>query len=312
MNRVTAPPHTLRTDMQDIAEQNSAEQARSEQDLQAPTQAGVALTPRQAEAVMRVIEAAPGVRRRHHFFVWTQSQLQPLLPHLLLVCGAYQRYSGEVKFEAFHGTVLAPALLALLTQRNGALLGALTTQWIDGGGTALVVPANRMLGEAQVQALQWQTECGVQDWLVLGVARPQRPAEIESLFVFGAPARPACSAQKLRYAELLLPHLHSTWQRVQAAEVALQTDVLPAQTAAGRSPTLASNITERERQILAWARNGKSNLQIGVGLGISPLTVKNHIQKILRKLGANNRAQAVALAMARDLLDSPVENKRLR
>ena len=56
-------------------------------------------------------------------------------------------------------------------------------------------------------------------------------------------------------------------------------------------------VTERECQILCWVRDGNNNQQIGEALGISPLTVKNHIQKILRKLGAANRAQAVAMAM---------------
>jgi DNA-binding NarL/FixJ family response regulator len=49
-------------------------------------------------------------------------------------------------------------------------------------------------------------------------------------------------------------------------------------------------------------REGKSNPQIGLHLGISPLTVKNHVQKLLHKLGATNRAQAVAIAMAQHLL----------
>ena len=51
-------------------------------------------------------------------------------------------------------------------------------------------------------------------------------------------------------------------------------------------------------------REGKSNQQIGDQLGISVLTVKNHVQKILRKLGASNRAQAVAMAMTQNLLGS--------
>jgi len=38
-------------------------------------------------------------------------------------------------------------------------------------------------------------------------------------------------------------------------------------------------------------------------LNISPFTVKNHVQKILRKLGAANRAQALACAMNQHLLD---------
>ena len=35
---------------------------------------------------------------------------------------------------------------------------------------------------------------------------------------------------------------------------------------------------------------------------ISPLTVKNHVQKILRKLGASNRAQAVSKAISLGLI----------
>ena len=61
-------------------------------------------------------------------------------------------------------------------------------------------------------------------------------------------------------------------------------------------------VTPREVQILAWVREGKNNQEIGMALGISALTVKNHVQKILRKLGASNRAHAVALAMQFRLL----------
>jgi DNA-binding CsgD family transcriptional regulator len=61
-------------------------------------------------------------------------------------------------------------------------------------------------------------------------------------------------------------------------------------------------VTAREAQILSWVRAGMNNQQIGVELGISALTVKNHVQKILRKLGASNRAHAVALAMQWRLL----------
>jgi DNA-binding NarL/FixJ family response regulator len=42
---------------------------------------------------------------------------------------------------------------------------------------------------------------------------------------------------------------------------------------------------------------GLSNVAIGGKLAISPLTVKNHMQKILRKLHVRNRTQAAALEM---------------
>jgi len=56
-------------------------------------------------------------------------------------------------------------------------------------------------------------------------------------------------------------------------------------------------LTERERGILRWVYLGKSNGEIGAILNISSLTVKNHMQKILRKLNVVNRAQAVGKAL---------------
>ena len=48
---------------------------------------------------------------------------------------------------------------------------------------------------------------------------------------------------------------------------------------------------------------GKSNYEIGTILGISPLTVKNHVQKILRKLNVQNRTHAVGRALELHILD---------
>jgi FixJ family two-component response regulator len=39
---------------------------------------------------------------------------------------------------------------------------------------------------------------------------------------------------------------------------------------------------------------GRTNLQIAAALDISPFTVKNHVQRIFRKIGVTNRTQAAA------------------
>jgi DNA-binding CsgD family transcriptional regulator len=39
---------------------------------------------------------------------------------------------------------------------------------------------------------------------------------------------------------------------------------------------------------------GRTNLEIAAALGISPFTVKNHVQRIFRKVGVTNRTQAAA------------------
>lgn len=56
-------------------------------------------------------------------------------------------------------------------------------------------------------------------------------------------------------------------------------------------------LTAREIQILSYIANGNTNKQVAYVLGISEQTIKNHISAILRKLNANDRAHAVAMAI---------------
>jgi len=61
--------------------------------------------------------------------------------------------------------------------------------------------------------------------------------------------------------------------------------------------TVTAPLTHRETQILNYIAEGNSNKQIARILGISEQTIKNHVSSILRKLNANDRAHAVALAI---------------
>lgn len=266
---------------------------------------GLNLTPPQGEAVLRLVEAAPLVWRRHQFFIWSQGPLHALLPHELLVCGAYLRQQRSLSFFVFQSVVLSPAVLGVLKDGNSALMRTLTAAWVQGHGRAALLDGSRLPAEAQSQWQQLAQELGSSHLLVHGVARPQRPSEIESFFIFSGVEQGRSAAERTRHAELLMPYLHSIWRRVQVSELELNgsaadTQKMPPPRVATPQATLRV-LTQRECEILLWAREGKSNLQIGEGLGISALTVKNHIQKILRKLGASNRAHAVALAMAQDL-----------
>jgi DNA-binding CsgD family transcriptional regulator len=64
------------------------------------------------------------------------------------------------------------------------------------------------------------------------------------------------------------------------------------------------SVTDREAEILRWIRDGKTNDDIAEILEVSPYTVKNHIQKILRKMGVENRSHAVARAISLGILGS--------
>lgn len=72
-----------------------------------------------------------------------------------------------------------------------------------------------------------------------------------------------------------------------------------------RSPRGAGPLTPREREVLQLVAQGLPGKQIAGALGISERTVKFHTAGLIRKLGADNRAQAVAVAAQRGLLDTP-------
>ena len=61
--------------------------------------------------------------------------------------------------------------------------------------------------------------------------------------------------------------------------------------------TIIAPLTRRETQILNYVAEGNTNKQIADILGISEQTIKSHVSAILRKLNANDRAHAVALAI---------------
>jgi len=61
-------------------------------------------------------------------------------------------------------------------------------------------------------------------------------------------------------------------------------------------------LSRREQEVLQLLAQGLANKQIARALTISERTVKFHVTSIFNKLGADNRAQAVALAAQRHLL----------
>jgi DNA-binding NarL/FixJ family response regulator len=67
---------------------------------------------------------------------------------------------------------------------------------------------------------------------------------------------------------------------------------------------IVAPLTNRETQILNYIAEGNTNKQIAHTLGISEQTIKSHVSAILRKLNANDRAHAVALAIRKSWISA--------
>ena len=53
------------------------------------------------------------------------------------------------------------------------------------------------------------------------------------------------------------------------------------------------SLTPREREVMRWVSEGKSNWETAVIIGCAEETVKKHLQKIYRRLQVGNRVAAV-------------------
>ncbi len=55
-------------------------------------------------------------------------------------------------------------------------------------------------------------------------------------------------------------------------------------------------LTRREADVLLWISRGQTNAEIGASLGISPRTVKKHLEHVYRKLNVKTRLTAAVRA----------------
>jgi two-component system, NarL family, response regulator LiaR len=120
------------------------------------------------------------------------------------------------------------------------------------------------------------------------------PSEVRRAMAAGA----AGFLLKNASAQELVTVIHTTQrgQRVMAPEV---TDAL---IGSERNSTPGEDLTQRERELLALMARGLSNQEISTALSIAMPTVKFHVTNILAKLHADNRTEAVLIALRHKLV----------
>jgi transcriptional regulator EpsA len=149
---------------------------------------------------------------------------------------------------------------------------------------------------AQIEATAWARHEAFARWHTLfratgleaviahGVTDEEQ--DIRSYFAFGRPTQHLPERVTV-LANILTPHLHGAVVELLRGS-------------ASRNDAMCGGgfaLSEREREVLTWVQAGKTNYEIGLILGISEFTVKNHMKRICLKLDADNRAHAIAKAL---------------
>lgn len=251
----------------------------------------VILSKLEQEYLLRSIESGVGLADLRQFFLWSQGPLQALLPHAALLCMELDGGGALRRVECLRQAVLAPSALALLESELGP---ALARAWRAGPPQPAMLeletpeqPAGA--GGALASCREALRRSGYANALVHGSAGQGGGAHGSAATVFaflGLPLRPG--ARQAWFLQLLLPYLHLALLRLGAGE--------------GARVRLARALSARELAVLEQVRAGRSNEEAAHALGISALTVKNHLQRVYRVLGVGNRAHAVARCMELRLL----------
>jgi transcriptional regulator EpsA len=224
----------------------------------------VILSRQEQEYLLHAIESSLDLAEPGELFLWAQGQLQALLPHRLLVC-LQLGLSGEVlRTELLHGGAVAPAAAEAFRDPVRGPLPGLLERWRQGGARPLALQAG---DDGRLAPF------GIDNLIAHGSS--PLPGGSTFFLLCDLPQRPG--ARQAHFLRLLLPHMHLALLRLAPAGVPPQ-----------------RSLSAREAQVLRWLREGKSNQEIGHILGISALTVKNHLQRLYRVLGVSNRAHAVA------------------
>jgi transcriptional regulator EpsA len=247
--------------------------------------------PLEIESLMLNIDASLRVHARHQFFTWTQGLLQNLIRHEVLICALRNGDPLLFHVDSLATSPVEPAPFSEMFRHDTSLVPHLIKAWEDNAFRPVSLEIGNSGQFAQAPLARELTRIGARGVLAHGTY--DIFGKVASFFVFGC--KPDTMGQRHSYlTELVVPFLHLAWVRIQVNR--------PAGEAAGAAPGASTLLTSREQEILRWIHLGKSNIEIGTILSISPLTVKNHVQKILRKLNVQNRAQAVGRGLALRIL----------
>jgi transcriptional regulator EpsA len=237
------------------------------------------------ETLVLNLDASLRVYERAHFFSWTQGLLQSLIRHEVLICALRNGDPQSLRVDSFSMVAPDQGVFGETFLRDTSVAPSLIKVWEERGFRPLLCDTADTPFAKGLFAQELERVRATQ---LLAHGTHDAEGRVTGFFAFAS--NPGLLGPRHAYlARLVTPFLHAAWVRTEVNGRTKCNDALVSDT--------ARKITAREQEILKWVYFGKSNFEIGAILDISPLTVKNHVQKILRKLDVVNRAQAVGKAL---------------
>lgn len=244
---------------------------------------------REREIFLRVVQESLAVDSHLQLYLWLRGTFQHLLPHEALIVIAPMLAAHHARADIVSG-LPGVRTYGCVKCSQQLVSEQVFERWRHNDRQVLAV-------EGPVDELfSWDCDCrsaltlkGMGSALVHGLRDERSGGDI--LYVALAAQR-GIGERRCALFAMLLPVVDFACRRVTPLAIASrEVGVLEGNLAEFRED---AGISSREQEILSWVRAGKTNYEIGQILNISAFTVKNHLQRIYRKIDVINRAQAVA------------------
>lgn len=233
------------------------------------------------------MQGSLSVQSHFQLLLWLQGDFQEVLPHDILIS-----ISGDFEQGNLHYDIVS-AMPGVRTEKLAQcsikrLCKGIHERWVKAGGRVTEMEAP--------QGFSADSNHGVLNSALLQMRHAVFHAITDARFK--ADHLYILLRRERRFEErsrqllaLLLPHLDAATRKLEGLPE-LQPETVASRTVV--DTLLREGLTMREIEILEWVRNGKTNIEIGMILHISSFTVKNHLQRIFKKMNVANRTQAVS------------------
>lgn len=270
---------------------------------------------------LQTAEASLRINQHMDLVQWLQGDVQRFLPHEVLIAAWGDFGTGDVSFDVVSSLshLRTETLYGLGNSNSSATEVCRSNREARGGAECGAVPfliAMRdrwhAVGCEPSVALRSSDDdaidfvcmpCnqevaeflkGIRSTLIHGFS--DQRGKLECIYVFLS-TRELSDPIFLRSLRFLLPYVDHSLRQVSHLPIQFGDQAPINQEPINLEPIGSedpSELSPREAEIMEWVRIGKTNFEIATILNISAFTVKNHLQRIFKKLDTSNRAHAVA------------------
>lgn len=244
---------------------------------------------------LRLMRAAVGVRRHFDLLMWLQGDMQRYLPHEIMVA-AWGDFHLDLVYHDIVSALPGVRTDCASSETLTPLLKNLFERWIASGRNPYALDT----GETGFLIEGGGIKCAfggalkeMRSALVHGISDERGRHDCLYVVFSSQPVLGKPGARDALW--LLLPYIDTALRQVEhLPRQHRRLDSIEEETRAQPVEVDEDGLSGREREIMEWVAKGKTNQEVATILDISAFTVKNHLQRIFKKLGVFNRTQAVS------------------